>query len=207
MCHAHARPCLSTGWALNRLFGLTSGTAAVLAQRGGGSFFQHVARCTRSARNPPLRVLVSAQRVVTPGPFVSARRLDFSEAGTLGSWAHRAPPVVLFHADPPVGRSYPTSRCGVPGLSVFLSAASPPSPLRNDPPAPQATADFSGAACSHRNPVGRVLAALKLPRSPSVPCIGRNQKAPGKELGGKFFGLYLVSSRERRPYSPVFIHW
>ena len=36
MCHAHARPCLSTGWALNRRFGLTSGTAAVLAQGGGG---------------------------------------------------------------------------------------------------------------------------------------------------------------------------
>ena len=37
MCHAHARPCLSTGWALKRRFGLTSGTAAVLAQRGGGT--------------------------------------------------------------------------------------------------------------------------------------------------------------------------
>ena len=37
MCHAHARPCLSTGWALNRRFGLTFGTAAVLAQGGGGS--------------------------------------------------------------------------------------------------------------------------------------------------------------------------
>ena len=36
MCHAHARPCLSTGWALNHRFGLTSGTAAVLAQGGGG---------------------------------------------------------------------------------------------------------------------------------------------------------------------------
>ena len=36
MCHAHARPCLSTGWALNRRFGLTSGTAAVLVQGGGG---------------------------------------------------------------------------------------------------------------------------------------------------------------------------
>ena len=35
-CHAHARPCPSTGWALNRRFGLTSGTAAVLAQGGGG---------------------------------------------------------------------------------------------------------------------------------------------------------------------------
>ena len=36
MCHAHARPCLSAGWALNRRFGLTAGTAAVLAQGGGG---------------------------------------------------------------------------------------------------------------------------------------------------------------------------
>ena len=38
MCHAHAQPCLSTGWALNRRFGLTAGTAAVLAQGGGGTF-------------------------------------------------------------------------------------------------------------------------------------------------------------------------
>ena len=42
MCHAHARPCLSTGWALNRRFGLTSGTAAVLAQGGGGVYVARV---------------------------------------------------------------------------------------------------------------------------------------------------------------------
>ena len=36
VCHTHARPCLSTGWALNRRFDLTLGTAAVLAQGGGG---------------------------------------------------------------------------------------------------------------------------------------------------------------------------
>ena len=36
MCHTHARPCLSTGWALNRRFDLTFGTATVLAQGGGG---------------------------------------------------------------------------------------------------------------------------------------------------------------------------
>ena len=36
VCRAHARPCLSTGWALNRRFDLTFGTAAVLAQGGGG---------------------------------------------------------------------------------------------------------------------------------------------------------------------------
>ena len=36
VCCAHARPCLSTGWVLNRLFDLTFGTAAVLAQEGGG---------------------------------------------------------------------------------------------------------------------------------------------------------------------------
>ena len=36
VCCAHAQPCLSTGWALNRRFGRTSGTAAVLAQGGGG---------------------------------------------------------------------------------------------------------------------------------------------------------------------------
>ena len=35
MCRAHARPCLSTGWALNRRFDETFGTAAVLAQGGG----------------------------------------------------------------------------------------------------------------------------------------------------------------------------
>ena len=37
MCHTHARPCLSTGWALDRRFDLTFGTAAVLAQGGGGA--------------------------------------------------------------------------------------------------------------------------------------------------------------------------
>ena len=35
VCHTHARPCLGTGWALNRRFDLTFGTAAVLAQGGG----------------------------------------------------------------------------------------------------------------------------------------------------------------------------
>ena len=35
VCHAHARPCLGTGWALNRRFDLNFGTAAVLAQGGG----------------------------------------------------------------------------------------------------------------------------------------------------------------------------
>ena len=40
VCHAHALPCLSTGWVLNRHFDLSFGTAAVLAQggRGGGDF-------------------------------------------------------------------------------------------------------------------------------------------------------------------------
>ena len=36
-CRAHARPCLSTGWVLNRRFHLTFGTAAVLAQGGEGT--------------------------------------------------------------------------------------------------------------------------------------------------------------------------
>ena len=36
VCRAHARPCLSTGWALNRRFDQTFGTVAVLAQGGGG---------------------------------------------------------------------------------------------------------------------------------------------------------------------------
>ena len=35
-CRAHAWPCLSTGWALDCRFDLTFGTAAVLAQWGGG---------------------------------------------------------------------------------------------------------------------------------------------------------------------------
>ena len=35
-CGAHARPCLSTGCALNGRFDLIFGTAAVLAQGGGG---------------------------------------------------------------------------------------------------------------------------------------------------------------------------
>ena len=39
LCHAHARPCLSTGWALNCRFDLTFGTAAVLAQGGGDTVF------------------------------------------------------------------------------------------------------------------------------------------------------------------------
>ena len=41
VCRAHARPCLITGWALNRRFDLSFGTAAVLAQGGGGK------RCRR----------------------------------------------------------------------------------------------------------------------------------------------------------------
>ena len=36
VCCAHARPCLSTGWALNGCFDRTLGTAAVLARGGGG---------------------------------------------------------------------------------------------------------------------------------------------------------------------------
>jgi hypothetical protein len=36
MCHTQARSCLSTGWALNRCFAWGFGTAAVLAQGGGG---------------------------------------------------------------------------------------------------------------------------------------------------------------------------
>ena len=36
VCCAHARLCLSTGCALNRRFDLIFGTAAVLAQEGGG---------------------------------------------------------------------------------------------------------------------------------------------------------------------------
>ena len=37
-CGAHARPCLSTGCTVNRRFDLTFGTAAVLAQGGGGGY-------------------------------------------------------------------------------------------------------------------------------------------------------------------------
>ena len=45
VCRAHARPCLSTGWALNRRFDLTFGTAAVLAQGGGGVGTSYI-QCT-----------------------------------------------------------------------------------------------------------------------------------------------------------------
>ena len=37
----HARPCLSTGWALNHCFAWTFGTTAVHAQGGGGYFLKH----------------------------------------------------------------------------------------------------------------------------------------------------------------------
>ena len=36
VCHTQARPCLSTGWALNRCFAWFFGTVAVLVQGGGG---------------------------------------------------------------------------------------------------------------------------------------------------------------------------
>ena len=39
VCHTHAQPCLSTGWALNRCFAWTFGAAAVLARGGGGGFY------------------------------------------------------------------------------------------------------------------------------------------------------------------------
>ena len=52
VCHVHARPCLSTGWALNRRFDRTFGTAAVLAQGGGVVFHldctQHILSDTRT---------------------------------------------------------------------------------------------------------------------------------------------------------------
>ena len=41
VCREHAWPCLSTGWMLNRRFDLTFGTAAVLAQGGGGRWIMH----------------------------------------------------------------------------------------------------------------------------------------------------------------------
>ena len=41
MCRAHAWPCLSTGRALKRRFDLTVGTAAMLAQGGGGGLSKH----------------------------------------------------------------------------------------------------------------------------------------------------------------------
>ena len=46
VCRAYARPCLSLGWALNRRFDLTFGTAAVLAQGGGGYKQQNHATST-----------------------------------------------------------------------------------------------------------------------------------------------------------------
>ena len=40
VCRAHARPCLSMGWPLKRRFDMTFGTAAMLAQGGGGGAIQ-----------------------------------------------------------------------------------------------------------------------------------------------------------------------
>ena len=45
MCRAHARPCLSTGWVLNRCFHLTFGAAAVLAQGEAAGYFVPLAVC------------------------------------------------------------------------------------------------------------------------------------------------------------------
>ena len=39
VCHTQAQSCLSTGWALNRCFAWVFGTAAVLAQGGGGVLY------------------------------------------------------------------------------------------------------------------------------------------------------------------------
>ena len=44
VCHTQARACLSTGWALNRCFVWIFGTAAVLAQGGGGIVLSWVKR-------------------------------------------------------------------------------------------------------------------------------------------------------------------
>ena len=74
MCHAHARPCLSTGWALNRRFGRTSETAAVLAQGGGVHVFAigdpHVFWCMY-LRSPEV-MGVKGTRHGTPTPNVHA---------------------------------------------------------------------------------------------------------------------------------------
>ena len=67
-CHAHAQPCLSTGWALNRHFDLTFGTAAVLAQGGGG---------TPLARTTP----VSEQREVLFPQLLEPRNFAFPFPG------------------------------------------------------------------------------------------------------------------------------
>ena len=45
VCRAHARPCLSTGWALDRRFDLTFRTAAVLVQGGGDTGGQPCGCC------------------------------------------------------------------------------------------------------------------------------------------------------------------
>ena len=45
VCHTQAQSCLSTRWALNRYFAWVSGTAAVLAQGGGGVHLGVVHRC------------------------------------------------------------------------------------------------------------------------------------------------------------------
>ena len=79
VCHTHARPCLSTGWALNRRFDLTFGTTAMLAQGGGGvpvlpaaSFCQQAAtmstykftRCAVASPDAPQKPLVCIEHSV-----------------------------------------------------------------------------------------------------------------------------------------------
>ena len=54
VCRVHARPCLSTGWALNRLFDLTFGTAAMVRKGWRGYWlclhtYAHLLACSAPA--------------------------------------------------------------------------------------------------------------------------------------------------------------
>ena len=107
-CHSHARPCLSTGWALNRRFGLTSGTAAVLAQGGGGVQQNKAKQCTtmmaaeshttrrKHQRQPNTQRLVWGPDPphgthAQPPPPTNGARAQESKAGPGGS--DSAPPM------------------------------------------------------------------------------------------------------------------
>ena len=70
VCHAHARPCLSTVWALNRRFDLTFGTAAVLAQGGGVH-----EKSTRELHQNKVHVTYAKNKTECPQSFFVLRGL------------------------------------------------------------------------------------------------------------------------------------
>ena len=66
VCHTQARSCLSTGWTLNRCFAWFFGTAAVLAQGGGGVHdFEKPFRGLQLRRPQPQQDLHAPQSATT----------------------------------------------------------------------------------------------------------------------------------------------